>query len=466
LKQRTIILVVVCLALAGLTAWSQSPQPGRPSSPRKLTPALPHDLDVKVFAGYSGLIPQVQQPFDKFSWETFLALNQPASVPQPNARLEPGDNVPRIWETWPTIQDVFAQGSNAAGIPTCGRGAGAARTKVLSMNAKNEHVDSTLSGFLQATGQPLIDQNLNFVLYEIHVNDAEAGYIRENGLNTYDGQVAYAKSGKRIVLPEGQIGGKVGSIEIKAAWRILDADDNAGRYYSRRATIAIPAAETMDGNPICAENVLVGLVGLHIVHKTKNFPDAIWSTFEHIDKRRTLRLAGHGHTGCPRERDLSVHDRRHPRLLDRPRPRRHMDVLPAHRLAVARRRNEEVRHSERSRQHDDGDLHPGEVLMPRLPRACEDGGRPVRGLQLRLPDGAASEGGQPRRRDHRRRLRHGQDPRSGLRGGRRLILFSIVHRLAASPDDEQVLVNSEVMNAGLTRHVAAFGAGGAVWQIG
>jgi hypothetical protein len=36
----------------------------------------------------------------------------------------------------------------------------------------------------------------------------------------------------------------------------------------------------------------------------------------------------------------------------------------------------------------------------------------------------------------------------------------------ASRDDEQVLVNSEVMNAGLTRHVAAFGTGGAVWKVG
>jgi hypothetical protein len=34
----------------------------------------------------------------------------------------------------------------------------------------------------------------------------------------------------------------------------------------------------------------------------------------------------------------------------------------------------------------------------------------------------------------------------------------------ASRDDEQVLVNCEVMNVGLRKHVAAFGAAGAVWR--
>jgi len=36
----------------------------------------------------------------------------------------------------------------------------------------------------------------------------------------------------------------------------------------------------------------------------------------------------------------------------------------------------------------------------------------------------------------------------------------------ASRDDEQLLVNSDVMNAGLTKHVAAFGARDAVWKLG
>jgi hypothetical protein len=36
----------------------------------------------------------------------------------------------------------------------------------------------------------------------------------------------------------------------------------------------------------------------------------------------------------------------------------------------------------------------------------------------------------------------------------------------ASRDDEQVLVNSTVMNAGLHKHVTTFGAGGAVWRVG
>jgi len=36
----------------------------------------------------------------------------------------------------------------------------------------------------------------------------------------------------------------------------------------------------------------------------------------------------------------------------------------------------------------------------------------------------------------------------------------------ASRDDEQVLVNAEVMNVGLAKHVAAFGARDTVWKLG
>jgi len=38
--------------------------------------------------------------------------------------------------------------------------------------------------------------------------------------------------------------------------------------------------------------------------------------------------------------------------------------------------------------------------------------------------------------------------------------------LPATRDDEQLLVNSTVMNAGLTKHVADCGASGAVWRVG
>ncbi len=37
---------------------------------------------------------------------------------------------------------------------------------------------------------------------------------------------------------------------------------------------------------------------------------------------------------------------------------------------------------------------------------------------------------------------------------------------SATGDDEQVLVNSTVMNTGLQKHVTAFGAAGAIWRVG
>jgi hypothetical protein len=48
---------------------------------------------------------------------------------------------------------------------------------------------------------------------------------------------------------------------------------------------------------------------------------------------------------------------------------------------------------------------------------------------------------------------------------------SVTHALdlplsPATPDDETVLANSSVMNTGLAKHVAAFGASSAIWRIG
>ncbi|MDP9362055.1 MAG: hypothetical protein M3P29_11445 [Acidobacteriota bacterium] len=38
--------------------------------------------------------------------------------------------------------------------------------------------------------------------------------------------------------------------------------------------------------------------------------------------------------------------------------------------------------------------------------------------------------------------------------------------IPATSDDEQLLANSKVMNTGLEKHVAAFGAGAAIWRVG
>ncbi|MEO1263021.1 MAG: hypothetical protein AAFZ15_29705 [Bacteroidota bacterium] len=84
-----------------------------------------------------------------------------------------------------------------------------------------------------------------------------------------------------------------GSIEVKASWRRLTRKEaNSGRYltspvlYYRRGTRTtnsdsiyyqkVPATATENSLPI-------GLVGLHIIHKTENVPTYVFATFEQVD---------------------------------------------------------------------------------------------------------------------------------------------------------------------------------------
>ena len=75
-----------------------------------------------------------------------------------------------------------------------------------------------------------------------------------------------------------------GSIEIKAAWKVLTpAEAGSNRFYTIQALVFNddfnpPGASVPPNVP-----VTLGLVGLHIAHKTSRQPHWIWSTFEHVD---------------------------------------------------------------------------------------------------------------------------------------------------------------------------------------
>src|SRR5262249_46588032 len=52
------------------------PNPAKPAG--QPCSDLPHDVNFKLKqAGYSTLLPVCQQPFDDFSWQSFVALNWP-----------------------------------------------------------------------------------------------------------------------------------------------------------------------------------------------------------------------------------------------------------------------------------------------------------------------------------------------------------------------------------------------------
>lgn len=240
---------------------------------------LPNDITGTVGLDYHGLDSATQQMFDLFSWQSFIALNWPANADgTPNTKDSIGDVTgPRVWDYYTDPIDLFGlPASNVAGFPS-----GVPRgVKILRMMAKNAHVEDSILSFIQPTGFPLVDRNLNFVLYEIKMNPDEVKYITSNNLQTAEGQV-----GKTISFPAGMLGtNTVGAIEIKAAWRIMrpDRGDDTSKFYTESAIISIPAANVINGKPLVVK-AQVGLVGLHILHKVTNGQGWIWTTFEHVD---------------------------------------------------------------------------------------------------------------------------------------------------------------------------------------
>jgi len=239
--------------------------------------SIPHEVNVTLQDGYSGLVAGDQPCFDIFSWQSFIALNWPADslgIPMPgNFSDQPSMN--RVWEYYQDPSQVFQTMEYLQpfeGPVKMQRG-----MKGFYQFAKTRHELVGLSpSIIEATGQPLIDKNLNYALYEIKMNPDEVNYINANGLNTKEGQV-----GKKIAFPMGNKD-SVGAIEIKATWKIMvPGVDDTTKFYCRRASIYVPAMESANGKPLYLTET-VGLVAMHILHKTTNFPFWIWTTFEQV----------------------------------------------------------------------------------------------------------------------------------------------------------------------------------------
>jgi hypothetical protein len=242
---------------------------------------IPKDnTDFSELFVYMFIMAVAQDPFDIFTWQSFVGMNWPLDQTGKPAASAIGTlaEAPRVWSQYKTPRQIF---DPAYQDPVCA-GKGDPSLPVLKTGS-----------FKQTGGLPLIDKNLNYVVYDIRVNDIYADYIKDNGLDSVAGQLAFAAADKEINIPLGyyddpvnKIGGKPGSAALKTAWKIIDttAGDDPSRYYTINGLIAVAAEDSESGEDKCIEAKL-GLVGMHIMQRTQsgNGPDWTWSTFEHID---------------------------------------------------------------------------------------------------------------------------------------------------------------------------------------
>jgi hypothetical protein len=339
MTERAGALIILILAAAAFPAVAQSPQlppylGAFPQFEPSISAQLPGDVDTALKAGLDAQkkFAEVQRPFDLWSWQAFITLNWPTNNEGQFApKLSDTAFGPPKWTTWYESSGIFREDG---GVPAaCAKPkselmvsltrdtalpvardlkafqvpanfdkrrmlllgnitAVGERSPATPASAKGVRLgpqQNTLNDILQAFSAPLIDQNGNFVFYGIMQDPNEVGYICANKLYNINGQVAFSKGGTVSAdLPSGvDSDNGSGSWELKLAWRVLTSSDDATRFLNLPAIVPPVNGKCPDGstplppNPQC--NVTVGLVGMHIGHKTKSSPQWIWATFEQID---------------------------------------------------------------------------------------------------------------------------------------------------------------------------------------
>ena len=258
-----------------------------------LSPDIPHEVELQ------GQEP-TQTDFDCFSWQSLVALSWAATENAngvPDKNVEFGETGPRglvVWQTYKGWESVFPQNNNPQPCKE-GQSTEACWNSPLA-GGENLYMTSKSGGFLdgQVEAVPnawLTDQNGQLTRYEILVNKDEFKFVINNEL--YNGQIQKDYP-NNINMPPGENDGRVGPIELKAAWKILSKNDDPSKYFSTVATIKDTKINPENGYPqpnggvymtckgsadgICQRPV--GLVGFHIAHKVKGNPQWVWSTFE------------------------------------------------------------------------------------------------------------------------------------------------------------------------------------------
>ncbi|WP_246799668.1 hypothetical protein [Bradyrhizobium sp. CCBAU 51753] len=319
-------VIAVAIAASPLVAQTQSsyqPQAqfcvdGKGALCAKLPAYIGPDPLLALTDGYNGLYGQppqkasedLQTPFDNMAWQMFVALNWALSgVDQPAAQglTMPG---PRVWQGYPKVSALFGNSKNRAGC----RQALALPTFYIGSDGNGAPAPNNEEYLQASTNLPLIDVNGNWTLFERRVNAIEASYLRapqglsSQKLTTRDGQLNFIKNnpkGAEFTASASMPDGKNGSIEIKAAWRVLDpSKDDVSKYYTQNILLAVSGDLVSNGQPFCRSEK-VGLVGMHIlqrnpfVEKNKALrPQWIWATFEHVNNAPQAQTPCNVSNGC------------------------------------------------------------------------------------------------------------------------------------------------------------------------
>jgi hypothetical protein len=272
---------------------------GFPKFNSSIKQVAPGDIDtlLKDKLTAQGEFVLVQREFELYAWQLFLAISGQQLLGS-NISLSAAERsgVPK-WQGWlstaalvslpkgnPIPPDICVKSTIEAVHPPSEL---RVLTDISTISTASVRLLRDSSHILDA---PVIDQHGNFVFYESLIDPNQVDYICKHNLSSKAGQAELSRSGSGIDFPSGSMDTDwSGSYSIKLAWKILNASqgDDPTRYYAETAKV-LDLSES--GKPYW-HTVFLGLVGMHIVHKTVSAPERIWATFEQADNLAVDRIA-------------------------------------------------------------------------------------------------------------------------------------------------------------------------------
>jgi hypothetical protein len=282
---KKLIIIAAALMLNG------APQTPAPPPPIVLSSAIPGDANVTAT---TVSINAFQPDFDVYSWNTFIALNWP---PGPDGNADPKQTIGRngdndtVWQHYKDVRDVFLDGgkrpawNSAPEPPPEGKKLYKKGMPIFTQVGKTPTVLTDASQPFN-TG-PLIDQNGVYTRFQILINKSMFDYIASNSLYSKAGQKVFTPPVKFTCGQNASAGnpGVEGAIMVKSAWKVISAAEKS-HFHSEQALVCTAKSENPKYPGSCSVQTM-GLVGLHIAHKTQNASQWLWSTFEHVDNAPT-----------------------------------------------------------------------------------------------------------------------------------------------------------------------------------
>ena len=279
------------------------------SMPINISYQLPDDLRVNA----------TQEELAIFAWKEFFALNWKSSFNTDLMRTTPdttwnldslnGDPFLTVWETY--IHRTELRPAN--GIRTRNLDSLLPHYTFIDNNSINYTLlPKTINNYWNILDEDneigssyLFNLNANDstqVLYSAKTNLEEYNYIKNN-FKTDTALYAATSKGKKsfknlskaqmcesadstICLPCAGVGSfKEGAIEIKLAFRKLDLTKDSVNRFITKQVVVFKDSIIKGVSTLYAHEETFGLIGMHIIRKTKNYPAFILTSFEQIDVR-------------------------------------------------------------------------------------------------------------------------------------------------------------------------------------